>query len=131
MSESDTALSEIMKLRAEVDQQGEMLDAMVQYDPDVQQGVLDEFKKDKVLVMVYLLVDGQRNQKAIVQELKNKGETGASAPMVTRKIQHLAGHMKLITPLQRVGGSWVYVHSRLGRALRLEKKLRKLEGGNV
>jgi len=131
MSESHDALSEIMKLRGEVDQQGEMLDALVRYDPQVQESILGEFKKDKVLVMIYLLIDGRRTQKVIIEELKQHGVSGASAPVVTQKLKHLRGYMNVVVPLQRVGGSVVYGHSRLGRALRLDRKLRKLEGGNV
>lgn len=40
MSETNEALSEIKKLRSEVDQQGEMLDALVRYDPRVRDSKL-------------------------------------------------------------------------------------------
>ena len=109
MSETNEALSEIKKLRSEVDQQGEMLDALVRY----------------------LLFDGNRTQQQIVENMKTLNIKGASAPMITRKIDKLRNTMRVITPVAQEGKSWIYTHSRLGRALSLTKNIRKMHNLDV
>lgn len=131
MSETNEALSEIKKLRSEVDQQGEMLDALVRYDPRVRDSILEEFKKDRVLAEVYLLFDGNRTQQQIVENMKTLNTKGASAPMITRKIDKLRNTMRVITPVAQKGKSWIYTHSRLGRALSLTKNIRKMHNLDV
>lgn len=126
MPESSDALLEIKKLRSEVDQQGEMLDALVRYDPRVRDSILDEFKGDKVLATVYLLIDGAKTQQQIVESAKSLNIKGASASMITRKITLLRTQMRVITPVAKDGRSWIYAHNRLGRALRLTKNIRKM-----
>lgn len=131
MPETSETLSEIKKLRSEVDQQGEMLDALVRYDPRVRDSILDEFKNDKVLAAVYLLVDGNKTQQQIVESMKALNIKGASAPMITRKITALRTHMRVITPVAKDGKSWIYAHNRLGRALSLTKNIRKIHNLDV
>jgi hypothetical protein len=131
MSETNEALSEIKKLRSEVDQQGEMLDALVRYDPRVRDSILEEFAKDIVLATVYLLCDGSRTQQQIVENVKTLNINGTSAPMITRKIDKLRNTMRVITPVTQEGRSWIYTHSRLGRALNLTKSIRKIHNLDV
>lgn len=131
MPESSDALLEIKKLRSEVDQQGEMLDALVRYDPRVRDSILDEFKGDKVLATVYLLIDGAKTQQQIVESAKSLSIKGASAPMITRKITLLRTQMRVITPVAKDGRSWIYAHNRLGRALSLTKNIRKMHNLDV
>jgi hypothetical protein len=131
MPESSDALLEIKKLRSEVDQQGEMLDALVRYDPRVRDSILDEFKGDKVLATVYLLIDGAKTQQQIVESAKSLNIKGASAPMITRKITLLRTQMRVITPVAKDGRSWIYAHNRLGRALSLTKNIRKMHNLDV
>lgn len=131
MAESSDALSEIKKLRGEVDQQGEMLDALVRYDPRVRDNILEEFNNDKVMSMVYLLIDGVKTQQQIVEGLKALGIKGTSAPMVTRKMTTLRTQMRVITPVAKDGRSWIYAHNRLGRALSLTKNIRKMHSVDI
>lgn len=131
MSETNEALSEIKKLRSEVDQQGEMLDALVRHDPRVRDSILEEFEKDIVLATVYLLFDGSRTQQQIVENVKTLNIKGTSAPMITRKIDKLRDTMRVITPVTQEGRSWIYAHSRLGRALNLTKSIRKIHNLDV
>lgn len=131
MPESSDALLEIKKLRSEVDQQGEMLDALVRYDPRVRDSILDEFKGDKVLATVYLLIDGAKTQQQIVESAKSLNIKGASAPMITRKIKILSAQMRVITPVAKDGRSWIYAHNRLGRALSLTKNIRKMHNLDI
>lgn len=131
MPESSDALLEIKKLRSEVDQQGEMLDALVRYDPRVRDSILDEFKGDKVLATVYLLIDGAKTQQQIVESAKSLNIKGASPPMITRKITLLRTQMRVITPVAKDGRSWIYAHNRLGRALSLTKNIRKMHNLDV
>ena len=131
MPESSDALLEIKKLRSEVDQQGEMLDALVRYDPRVRDSILDEFKGDKVLATVYLLIDGAKTQQQIVESAKSLNIKGASPSMITRKITLLRSQMRVITPVAKDGRSWIYAHNRLGRALSLTKNIRKMHNLDV
>ena len=131
MSETNEALSEIKKLRSEVDQQGEMLDALVRHDPRVRDSILEEFEKDIVLATVDLLFDGSRTQQQIVENVKTLSIKGTSAPMITRKIDKLRDTMRVITPVTQEGRSWIYAHSRLGRALNLTKSIRKIHNLDV
>lgn len=131
MPESSDALLEIKKLRSEVDQQGEMLDALVRYDPRVRDSILDEFKGDKVLATVYLLIDGAKTQQQIVESAKSLNIKGASPSMITRKITLLRTQMRVITPVAKDGRSWIYAHNRLGRALSLTKNIRKMHNLDV
>ena len=131
MSETNEALSEIKKLRSEVDQQGEMLDALVRHDPRVRDSILEEFEKDIVLATVYLLFDGSRTQQQIVEIVKTLNIKGASAPMITRKIDKLRDTMRIITPIAQESRSWIYAHSRLGRALNLTKSIRKIHSLDI
>ena len=129
MSETNEALSEIKKLRSEVDQQGEMLDALIRYDPIIRDSILDEFKKDKVLSAVYLLIDGVRTQQQVTDTMKIT--QGASQPTVTRKVRELKDQMRVIAPIAKDGNSWIYTHNRLGRALSLTEKIRKMHNLDV
>ena len=124
MAETSDALSEIKKMRSELDQHGEMLDALIRYSPIIRDSILDEFKKDKVLSAVYLLIDGIRTQQQITDIMKIT--QGASQPTVTRKIKELKDQMRVITPIAKDSNSWIYAHNRLGRALSLTKKIRKI-----
>lgn len=129
MSETSDALSEIKKLRSEVDQQGEMLDALIRHDPTIRDSILDEFKKDKVLSEVYLLIDGVRTQQQITDTMKTR--QGVSQPTVTRKVKELKDQMRVIAPIAKDGNSWIYAHNRLGRTLSLTKKIRKMHNLDV
>lgn len=131
MAETDDALSEMKKIRSELDQHGEMLDALVRYDPRVRDSILEEFKDDRVLSIVYLLINGLRTQQQIVEELKKLGIKGTSAPMVTRKITTLRRHMRVITPADKDGRSWIYAHNRLGRALNLTRNIQRMHSFDV
>ena len=129
MSETSDALSEIKKMRSELDQHGEMLDALIRYSPIIRDSILDEFKKDKVLSAVYLLIDGVRTQQQITDIMKIT--QGASQPTVTRKIKELKDQVRVITPIAKDSNSWIYVHNRLGRALSLTKKIRKIHNLDI
>lgn len=126
MAESLDALTELMQLRAEVEQQSGMINALVRYHPEIKTQVLEEFQKDQVLTCIYQLVDGKRSQKDIIAELKLRKIQGASGPTVTRRIERLRDDLNLIVLIGRADGSPVYVHSRLGRVLGLVRKLGKL-----
>lgn len=129
MAETSDALSEMKKIRSELDQHGEMLDALIRYDPVIRDSILDEFKKDKVLSAVYLLIDGSRTQQQITDTMKTT--QGASQPTVTRKIRELKDQMRVVTPIAKDGKSWIYAHNRLGRALSLTKNIRKMHNLDI
>lgn len=127
MAESLDAFAELRSLRLEVEQQGGMLNALVRYSPEIKNQVIDEFKKDPVMTIIYQLIDGKRSQKEIIAELTRRGVKGASAPTVTRRIERLRDDLYVIMLLRADGQSPIYAHSRLGRVLGIGRSLGKLE----
>jgi hypothetical protein len=82
--------------------------------------VLAEMASDDILKQVYLLVDGERSQADIAQELKGK----TSSKTVQRKLSDLADKKGLITFVRRANpGGNIYRRSETDSALRIEQDL--------
>ena len=127
MAESLDALSELVQLRTEVEQQGGMINALVRYHPEIKTQILEEFDKDETMKVIYQLIDGKRTQKEILQELQQRSVPNASQPTVSRRIDRLRDDLNLIVLVRRTEGSPVYIHSKLGKVLGLPRKFGKLD----
>ncbi len=130
MAESLDAFAEISSIRAELEEQGAILSAIVRSYPELKDVTVQELKKDPLLKMVYQLVDGQKTQKEIIAEVKLRGLT-TTEMSISRKIEKLREVLFLIHLVGTRRGSPVYARSRLGIVLNIPRAVGKLEKLNV
>lgn len=130
MAESLDAFAEISSIRAELEEHGAILSAIVRSNPELKESILEELKKDSVMKLVYQLVDGQRTQKEIISEVKLRG-VNTTEMTISRKIEKLREVIFLIHLVGTRNGSPVYARSRLGIVLNIPRAVGKLEKLNA
>jgi hypothetical protein len=126
MTESLDAFAELSSIRAELDEQGSILSAIVRSNPELKESILETLNKDTLMKMVYQLVDGKLTQKEIIAEIKSRGVT-TTEMSISRKIEKLREVLFLIHLVRSQGGSPVYARSRLGIVLNIPRAIGKLE----
>jgi hypothetical protein len=126
MPETPDLFSEVANMRDELEEQGTMIDALVRTSAaERKDAILEEMQKDSALADVFLLVDGQRSQGEIVQNLSGSSNRGVSGASVSRKLEKLAKDMDLIVLARRVAAGNVYRKTRLDRVLGITRELNR------
>jgi hypothetical protein len=124
MPESLDLSTDVAQMRYELEEVGEMVDALVRMNArDLKPQVLAEMKQDPSLAEVFLLVDGVTSQGEILKRLKNRGNKGASAASVSRKLEHLSKELHLIHFASRNKTGNVYRLTRLAEVLGIRRAL--------
>jgi DNA-binding transcriptional ArsR family regulator len=90
----------------------------------IEKDIWDQMDGDGVLAQVYLLVDGHRSQKDIVEAMQEQGAAVASQPTVSRKLDKLS-EMHLIEVVDRTKSGNIYKRTAIDRILGIARKLEK------
>ena len=86
MPESPDLYAEVANLRDEIEEQGSVTDALLRASAaELKQEVLEAFDKDPSLGKILQLVDGERSQNEILEQLREQGEKGANKATISRK----------------------------------------------
>lgn len=126
MPETPDLFNEVAILRDEIEEQGEMISALVRASgADMRQKILDEMKSDPVLAGVLLLVDGNTSQGEMPKRLQDQNSKGVSTATVSRKLDRLSNDLHLIHFVRRTASGKVYRKSRLDQALGISRGLSK------
>ena len=126
MPESPDLFSEVAILRDEIEEQGDMIAALVRATgSEVKKQLLEEMNSDSALAEVFLLVDGNRSQGEMLKKLQEQKSKGASAATVSRKLDRLSNDLHLIHYVRRAATGKVYRRSRLDQTLGISRSLAK------
>lgn len=126
MPETGELLNEVTRLRRRVDEQGEVLDVLVQLDgAQAKVALLDRLADDELLRAIYMRVDGARTQGAILADLAAVGVRGANKATVSRRFDELANDLKLIVLVPRKQLGKVYRKSSIDRTFNLTRELER------
>jgi hypothetical protein len=121
--ESLDLFAEVRLLRAEVEEQGSMLEALVRAQgAEVREAIVKELKADPALSGILRLVNGELSQGQIQQRLAGTGVPGASPAGVSRKMDRLK-ELHLVAPTRRTKEGVVYRRTSLDRVLGISKAL--------
>jgi hypothetical protein len=121
--ESLEGLSEIQKIRHELEDIKSMTGALLHAQPNVAKGILDRLRKDAALREAFLLVDGQRSQGQIQSELAGTGIKGSSLTGISERFDILANDLGLVV-LDRVNKEGkIYRRTPLDAALKISRTL--------
>jgi hypothetical protein len=122
----DATFVEIQQINAELAAQGGILRALLHAQgKEMAESVLAEMGKDETLARVFLLVDGLRTQKDIVEALAADGGPAVSQPTVSGKMSRLSDELGLIAPVRRAKNGTVYRATPAADALRIRQALTK------
>ena len=123
MPESNELFNELANLRDQVDDMSRSVSAIARQS-GLKEQVLDVMRSDPLLASIFLLIDGVRTQKDIVQALKGSG-VGGSQATVSRKIDSLVEDWDLVRPTRRTAEGMRYVHTSLAKDLKIARSLEK------
>jgi len=113
-------------MRYELEEVGEMVNALVRMNArELKPQLLAEMKQDPALADVFLLVDGATSQGEILKRLQGRGNKGASAASVSRKLDRLAKELHLIHFASRNKTGNVYRLTRLAEVLGLRRAIER------
>jgi len=124
MPESSELYNEFVKLRAHVDELNKSVAVLTRFSP-LKQEIVRAMSADPTLASVFLAVDGTRSQKEILDYLRSQGIPKVSRAGISRKLEVLCDEFDLVRATERTAKGFVYVHTDLARALKLERTLTK------
>ena len=126
MPESLDLSNDVAQMRYELEEVGEMVNALVRMNArELKPQLLAEMKQDPALADVFLLVDGATSQGEILKRLQGRGNKGASAASVSRKLDRLAKELHLIHFASRNKTGNVYRLTRLAEVLGLRRAIER------
>src|SRR5690349_8286420 len=125
MPESLEGLSEIQKIRQELEDIKAMTGALLHAQASVAPAILKRLNSDEALREAFLLVDGVQSQSQIQVALKARGIKGASVGAISAKFDELANDLNLIVYDRTTKAGRVYRKSTLDGALKISRTLAK------
>lgn len=128
MPESSDLFAEVANLRDQVDDMSRTVSAIARKS-GVKEDILEAMTRDPLLAEVFLLVDGERTQADIVQELAGKGRP-ATQPTVSRKLDVLMEDWDLVRKTSRSKAGTRYIRTSLAQDLRIARALQSNGGRN-
>jgi hypothetical protein len=131
MAESVDLYSEVLKLRNDVDDIRRTQNAQVRFNEELKNAVVERFKGDPMMGLVFEAVDSKRSQKEIIEHLKSLDSKShdAIAMHVSRKLNSL-GELDLIETVGKNGGSNIYRHTNFSKVIRLTSLVKRMSKGN-
>ena len=126
MADSLEVFNEIRQVRARLEGIEHTQEVLVRAVGDaILKQIWEYMDSDDILARVYLLVDGKRTQKDIVEALKAEKVAGASQPSVSRRLDVLQRELALITVVRQTKAGKVYRHTASDRILGVARKLER------
>ncbi|MCU1484944.1 MAG: hypothetical protein JWN67_1690 [Actinomycetia bacterium] len=126
MAESIETFSEIASIRDELEEQGNLIEALLRAQPQLREETLTKILDDSILGEILLLVDGKRSQNEIGELLRARRVKGASVGNLSNKFDKLAKDLHLIRLADRRASGKIYTRSRLEKVLGVVRSLERL-----
>lgn len=115
MTESDEAQQDIKEIRWRIENLDNKFDMLIRGNDDAIESVAELFRGDASMAMVYLAIDGKKNQKEIADVISPSKMT------VSRKVRKLKSY-GLIEKIDVSNGT-IWQKSELHEVMRLEEKV--------
>ena len=124
--------SELQQIRARLEAIEHTQEVLVRAEAEtILSQIWEIMDADDILARVYLLVDGKRTQKDIVEALTSQGIPGGSQPSVSRRLDILQQDLHLIEVIDHTRAGKVYKHTALERILSIARKLERRRANGV
>lgn len=124
MADSLELFSEIRQVRMRIEAIEHTQEVLIRAHAEaIEKEIWEHMGEDDVLAQVYLLVDGHRSQKDIVEVMQAQGASGASHASVSRRIERLSKELHLIELAEQTKAGKTYRRTALDRILSISRKL--------
>jgi Fic family protein len=125
MSDTLETFSEIRQIRMRIEAIEHTQEVLIRAHREaIEKDIWEQMDRDSILAQVYLLVDGHRSQKDIVEAMREQGAAGASEPTVSRRLVKLC-EMHFIELVDRTKSGNIYKRTAIDRILGIARKLEK------
>lgn len=125
--ESDELFAEIRVIRSRIEGIEHTQEILVRAQhKQILPALLEMFENDPTLARIYLLIDGQRSQREVVQALRGQGHEISSEATVSRKIDRLANDLALVDLIDQTRKGKIYRRSAVDRILGLSRLVQKM-----
>ncbi|WP_427894053.1 hypothetical protein ACQHIV_13045 [Kribbella sp. GL6] len=123
MPESNELASQVQAMRIELEDVSQMTEALLRSSgAELEARILDFLQRDDVATRIFELTDGVRSQLEISRLLKADG-LNSDKSKVSRTIELLRDEHRLLIKSRSKGGSAVYRHSKLTKALHIDRTI--------
>jgi arginine repressor len=124
MPETLDLFNEVRLLRAELENQGELVNTLLRTQgAEAARTIVSRLRSDALLSEIYLAIDGKRSQGEILELLRTRGLAGANAATVSRRFDLLANDLGLIVLVGRTKRGKVYRRTAVDKALGISRAL--------